>query len=60
MAILRQAGRGKTTIMEACPPENASTAGTMPDKSEIKFAGVADKTPYGSMATKAKMTYSGK
>tara|TARA_B100000427_G_scaffold196418_1_gene163255 strand:- start:80 stop:259 length:180 start_codon:yes stop_codon:yes gene_type:complete len=59
MAILRGAGRGSQSIMEACPPENASTAGSMPDKSDIKFAGMADKAPYGKMG-KANMSYSGK
>ena len=59
MAILRGAGRGSQSIMEACPPENASTAGSMPDKSDIKFAGMADNAPYGKMG-KANMSYSGK
>ena len=59
MAILRGAGRGSQSIMEACPPENASTAGSIPDKSNIKYAGMADKAPYGKKG-KASMSYSGK
>ena len=59
MAILRGAGRGSQSIMEACPPENASTAGSMPDKSDIKYAGMSVKAPYGKMG-KAAMSYSGK
>jgi hypothetical protein len=34
--------------MEACPPENASTAGKAPSKELIKDAGPATKAPYGN------------
>ncbi len=48
MTILRGRGRGNQTIMEAQPPENASTAGKKPDVSNIKDAGPATQAPYGN------------
>jgi hypothetical protein len=48
MTILRGKGRGSQSVMEACPPENASTAGKAPSKELIKDAGPATKAPYGN------------
>lgn len=59
MAILRGRGRGNQTIMEACPPENASTAGKSPDKSNIKDAGPATQAPYGNSRSGVVENYVG-
>lgn len=59
MAILRGKGRGSQSMMEACPPENASTAGKDPDKSLIKDAGPATKAPYGSSSSGVVSDYVG-
>lgn len=48
MAIMRNSGKGSGKIMEACPPENASSIGKSPDKSNIRDAGPATKAPYGN------------
>jgi len=52
MAILRGSGKGTGPVMEACPPDNASSIGKMPEKGNIKDADMVIKAPYGGPKSK--------